>query len=80
MGDWTEAMEDGVICKGCMLPLGGHSVSGYCPDCAEKHRSPSRSDVPSSSARFQERMGVNNGLDEFGGDYRETSGGNFKKL
>jgi hypothetical protein len=36
---------------------------------------------PSSPfSRFLDGMAVNNDLDEFGGDYRETSGGNYKKL
>ena len=38
MGDWSEAMEDGVICRGCALPLGTQSVSGYCPSCATQLR------------------------------------------
>lgn len=37
MGDWSEAMEDGVICRGCALPLDGGSVDGFCPACAS-HR------------------------------------------
>jgi hypothetical protein len=34
MGDWSEAMEEGAICRGCALPLGGYSVSGYCDNCS----------------------------------------------
>lgn len=34
MGDWSDAMEDGVICRGCALPMGDVSHGGYCPDCA----------------------------------------------
>ena len=34
MGDWSEAMEDGVICRGCAQPLGTLGEPGYCPDCA----------------------------------------------
>lgn len=34
MGDWSDAMEDGVICKGCALPMGNVSIGGYCPECA----------------------------------------------
>ena len=33
MGDWSDAMEDGAICKGCALPLGNVSQDGYCPSC-----------------------------------------------
>lgn len=34
MGDWSEAMEDGVICRGCALPFGPLNDAGFCPDCA----------------------------------------------
>lgn len=36
MGDWSEAMEDGVICMGCAMPLGSYGQPGYCPECAAK--------------------------------------------
>jgi hypothetical protein len=35
MGDWSDAMEDGVICRGCAMPLGG-TGAGLCPDCSER--------------------------------------------
>lgn len=34
MGDWSEAMDDGVICRGCAMPLGGSSQGGLCTACA----------------------------------------------
>ena len=40
MGDWSEAMDDGVICRGCALPLGTTSSNGYCPDCKPSDRQP----------------------------------------
>lgn len=36
MGDWSEAMEERVICRGCALPMGGVSAGGYCPECAHR--------------------------------------------
>lgn len=36
MGDWSEAMEDGVICRGCAMPFGDSpgTADGYCELCA----------------------------------------------
>lgn len=34
MGDWSEAMNDGVICRGCAMPLGSASQGGLCSACA----------------------------------------------
>ena len=42
MGDWSEAMEDGIICRGCAMPLGGVSEGGYCPECANRQQSEGR--------------------------------------
>lgn len=42
MGDWSEAMEDGVICRGCALPLGEVSIDGYCLACAAQRDSEGR--------------------------------------
>jgi uncharacterized Zn finger protein (UPF0148 family) len=50
MGEWSEAMEDGVICRGCALPLAGPSGSGYCPDCQAKARSAEEADSPGNRA------------------------------
>ncbi len=36
MGDWSEAMEDGAICQGCALPMGGSGQPGLCPECAAR--------------------------------------------
>jgi len=40
MGDWSDAMEDGVICRGCALPLEVPSADGLCSSCrqpAQRH-------------------------------------------
>jgi hypothetical protein len=37
MGDWSDAMEHGVICRGCALPL-DRSDPGLCPECAARER------------------------------------------
>lgn len=37
MGDWSDAMDDGVICRGCALPLGEQiHGGGYCASCASE--------------------------------------------
>lgn len=37
MGDWSEAMEDGVLCRGCAgVIYGTVSIGGYCPECAAR--------------------------------------------
>ena len=36
MGDWSEAMEDGVLCRGCACPLGSFRNGGYCDSCASR--------------------------------------------
>mgnify|MGYP006951095524 FL=1 len=37
MGDWSDAMDDGVICRGCALPLGERiEGGGYCASCASE--------------------------------------------
>jgi len=41
MGDWSDAMEDGVICRGCAMPLGG-TGPGLCPDCAARQAAEGR--------------------------------------
>jgi hypothetical protein len=35
MGDWSEAMEDGILCRGCAgVIYGTVSIGGYCTECA----------------------------------------------
>jgi len=37
MGDWSDAMEDGVICSGCAAPMGpGSGQAGYCDSCQQE--------------------------------------------
>lgn len=39
MGDWTDAMEDGVICSGCQLPLGRPTGEPtFCESCKAEGR------------------------------------------
>lgn len=38
MGEWSEAMEDGVICMGCASPLPPGHGPRYCDYCAERRK------------------------------------------
>lgn len=43
MGEWSDAMDDGVICRGCALPLGFTvSSGGFCPQCESERRTAER--------------------------------------
>src|SRR3546814_10437111 len=35
MGDWTDAMEEGAICRGCRIPMGPPYQDGYCDNCQQ---------------------------------------------
>lgn len=61
MGDWSEAMDDGVICKGCALPLGAGSSplgagpsDGYCPACSALNKRPPSSESDSALDRARD--------------------------
>ena len=41
MGDWSDAMDEGVICRGCAMPLGERG-GGLCPACTARRESEGR--------------------------------------
>ena len=57
-GDWSEALDDGVICRGCALPLGTSSDNdGFCLSCRpQPHRETTDIDVDAYLADLSDAM------------------------